>query len=85
MKEQKKLIIAEEITSDKGNKIWRVKVSGSRSKKETAFCKTPLAALRFCYLLKSKTGVQFAPDVIDFLCFMHHRQMQSYKKEEKVD
>ncbi len=50
-----KPIIAELVVSEKGNMVWRVKVEGSRSKKDTIFCKTALAAIRCCYLLRKRT------------------------------
>ena len=49
-------IIAELVVSEKGNYVWRVKLDGSRSKKEVSYCKSALAAIRCCYMLRKRTG-----------------------------
>lgn len=78
----KKSIIAEMTISEKGNKVWRVKVLGSRSKKEVGYCKTPLSAIRFAYILKKQTGATIDSDCMDFLVFLNTRDKN--KAEDKA-
>jgi len=56
----KKSIFAELITSDKGNKVWKVFVLGSKNKEDMGFCKTAVAALKFAYILKARTGCRIS-------------------------
>lgn len=67
-----KSIIAELIVSEKGNMVWRVKVDGSRSKKETSYCKTALAAIRCCYMLRKRTGNSISEKVMKRLRSEHY-------------
>ena len=71
-KSTEKSIIAELVVSEKGNMVWRVKVDGSRSKKEVSYCKTALAAIRCCYMLRKKTGNPRAGNVMKRLCAEHN-------------
>lgn len=71
-KSTEKSIIAELVVSEKGNMVWRVKVDGSRSKKEVSYCKTALAAIRCCYMLRKKTGNPISGNVMKRLCAEHH-------------
>lgn len=67
-----KSIIAELIVSEKGNMVWRVKVDGSRSKKDIGYCKTALAAIRCCYMLQKRTGNLIAENVMKRLRAEHY-------------
>ena len=70
-KNTKKLIIATEVTSEKGNQVWRVSVEGSRNKNEIGYCRTPLAAIRMCYRLKAQTGCMISRNSMKYLCFLN--------------
>lgn len=67
-----KSIIAELIVSEKGNMVWRVKVEGSRSKKDISYCKTALAAIRCCYMLRKRTGNPISENVMKRLRSEHY-------------
>lgn len=67
-----KSIIAELIVSEKGNMVWRVKVDGSRSKKDISYCKTALAAIRCCYMLRKRTGNPISENVMKRLRSEHY-------------
>lgn len=55
-----KIIIAENVISEKGNYIWKVSVAGSRSKKNVIYCVRALKAIRACYLLQARTGAKIS-------------------------
>lgn len=67
-----KSIIAELVVSEKGNMVWRVKVEGSRSKKDVSYCKTALAAIRCCYMFRKRTGNPISEKVMKRLRFEHY-------------
>ncbi len=69
-----KAIIAELVVSKNGNMIWRVKVDGTRSKKEIGYCKTALAAIRCCYMLQKRTGHPLQENVMKHLRSLHKRE-----------
>lgn len=71
-----KSIIAEEILSKKGNRVWRVKVEGSKSKENTAYCKTALAAIKFCYILKKRTSCPISPISMDYLMYRNMKDKE---------
>lgn len=73
-KSTEKSIIAELVVSEKGNMVWRVKVDGSRSKKEVSYCKTALAAIRCCYMLQKRTGHPLQENVMKHLRSLHKRE-----------
>lgn len=69
MKKSEKSIIAE-FLNIKGNKVWRVKVSGSKDKEKCGYCKSALSAIRLCYVFKARHKMPIDSQSMDLLLYV---------------
>lgn len=70
MKKSEKTIIAE-FMNIKGNKVWKVKVNGSKDKEKCGFCKSALSAIRLCYVFKNRHGLPIDSKSMDLLLYVN--------------
>lgn len=66
-----KTITAEATNSPKGNRVWKVYVQGSRSKKNASYCTSAKKAMRFAFILKQRTGLYITKEALAFLMEEH--------------
>lgn len=70
MKKSEKTIVAE-FLNIKGNKVWRVKIQGSKDKQKCGYCKTALSAIRLCYIFKSRHNLPINPQSMELLIYVN--------------
>ena len=63
--EERMIIVSQVKSNSSDNMVWQVSVNEEQEGMQ--HCKSPLKALRYCFLLKKQIGVKIAQDAIDHL------------------
>lgn len=62
---EERMIIASMAISANGNLVCQVSINGEQEGMQ--FCTSPLKALRYCFLLKSRTNIPISREAIESL------------------
>jgi hypothetical protein len=70
--EEKMIIVSFRKSNRSSNIVCQVSVNGDTEGMQ--YCTSPLKALRYCFILKKKSGVKIAAEAIEQLRQMHQIQ-----------
>lgn len=79
-------IIVQHVLSNKSDAmVWAVYVQGTKQEMFKTFCKSPLSAMRYAFLLKYRTGVNISENCLARLSHeLRHDRKAKAKKIQKI-
>lgn len=61
------IIVSQKQSNRSDNMVWQVSISNEQN--GTQYCSSPLKALRYCFLLKHKSGLPISTNCMNRLTF----------------